>query len=302
MVRTLEEVLDSPAPAGVRWIAKGYLEEWRATLPRLHGATDDEALHDYRVALRKLRSWLRTFDEGGGKVQRQLSQLNEATGAARDLEVMRLWLKEETSPAVAHALERLKGHGEVDLVWLEARTQKLSDRLEEKLSRYTLEVPLGTGAQVIPFSWAYALAVRRQHNELNESALSVGALEDPVLLHRVRIKAKRLRYALVPLKDWPEVNEAVKLLKERQDLLGELHDRHAFATSFARLLADRPAPELALGLEAMTARANREAHELYVRYAQHRHANDVRLAALVDVVSERLGKRMGLHVEVVPQG
>ncbi len=301
MSRSLDEVLDSPAPAGVRFIALGYLDEWRETLPRLHAGNDDEALHDYRVALRKLRSWLKTFDEGGGKAQKQLSSLNEATGEARDLEVFEEWLGSDTTPAAEHAREQLKGNGAVDLVWLDARTQKIGDRLSERLSKYSLEVPLKTGAAVVPFSWAYASALRRLHNDLTESALSVGALEDAELLHKVRIKTKRLRYALVPLKDWVEVSEAVKLLKERQDVLGELHDRHAFVTALEALLGRRPAPELAAGLDALVARAHEEAHALFVKYAQHRHANDVRLAALVDVVTERLGKRLGLNVELVPQ-
>ena len=102
--------------------------------------------------------------------------------------------------------------------------------------------------------------------------------------------------------EWFARSEAVKLLKERQDLLGELHDRHAFATSLNGLLAEKPAPDIGQSLEGLIGRAHQEGHALYVKYAQHRHANDVRLAALVDVVAERLGKRMGLHVEVVPQG
>src|SRR5204863_305761 len=142
----------------------GFLDEWLATLPRLHSGDEEEALHDYRVALRKLRSWLRTFGEGGGKAQKQLSALNEATGAARDLEVMQEWLKGDTSAAAAHV------------------------------------------------------------------------------------------------------------------------------------------PELAQGLDGLLTRARTEGHELFQRYTQHRHASDVRLAALLDVVCERLGKRLGLHVEVVPHG
>jgi CHAD domain-containing protein len=118
----------------------------------------------------------------------------------------------------------------------------------------------------------------------------------------VRIRAKRLRYALGPLKDWPEAAEVVRMLKERQDLLGELHDRHAFALVLERMLAQAPAPQLQVGLDALMQKAHAEGHELYLQYGQHRHQSDVRLAALLDLMSERLGKRLGLHVEVVPQG
>lgn len=125
---------------------------------------------------------------------------------------------------------------------------------------------------------------------------------EPRLSAAVRIRAKRLRYALGPLKDWPEAAEVVRMLKERQDLLGELHDRHAFALVLERMLAQAPAPQLQVGLDALMQKAHAEGHELYLQYGQHRHQSDVRLAALLDLMSERLGKRLGLHVEVVPQG
>jgi CHAD domain-containing protein len=300
--RSLDEILDSPAPAGVRLVAADFLREWLDTLPRLHGGHEEEALHDYRVAMRKLRSWLRTFDEGGNKVQKQLATLNEVTGDPRDAEVMTTWLKADEGPAATHALEALKGGEPVDLAWLDARTQKTAERLQEKLSRYSLDVPLGAGAAVVPFSWSYASALRRLHNEFTEQALSVGSLEDPVALHKVRIRAKRLRYALAPLRDWPEASEAVKLLKERQDLLGELHDRHAFTGVLEELLAAATDPELQAGLNGLLARARDEGHALFVRYGELKHRSDVRLAALLDVMTERLGKRLGLQVEVVPQG
>lgn len=302
MQRPIDEVLDSPAPAGVRLIASAMLDEWLGTLPRLHGKGDEEALHDYRVAMRKLRSWLRAFDEDGNKVRRQLSDLNEATGAARDAEVLATWLKDDLSPAATFVLEHLKGGAEVDLRWVEARTQRVTDRLADKLGRYSLEVPIGGGAAVVPFSWAYASALRRLHHELTDAALRVGSLDDPERLHKVRIKAKRLRYALLPLKDWPEAAEAVKVLKDRQDLLGELHDRHAFMVRLDGFVGERPAPEIAHGLDSLLVKARDEGRALFQQYSQHRHASDVRLAALIDVLSERLGKRMGLQVEVVPLG
>lgn len=296
----LEEVLDSPAPAGVRIIAKGFLDEWVTALPRLRAGTDDEALHDYRVALRKLRSWLKTFDVGGGKAMKQLSALQEDTGGARDTEVMVEWLQGDPSEAATWAIERLKNAERVDVERVDARTQKTATRLDKKLSSYSLEVPLAANAPVVPFSWAYAAALRRLHNDLNEAALAVGSDEDPEALHRVRIRAKRLRYALAPLKEWPEAAEAMKLLKERQDVLGELNDRATFCAQLETLALDRPVPPLVQGLIELLARATHEQHERYAKYALHRHEHDVRLAALVDVVCERLGKRMGLSVEVVP--
>src|SRR5581483_10505345 len=164
---SLDEVLDSPAAAGARLVAKELLDDWLETLPRLHDG-HEEGLHDYRVALRKLRSWLKTFDEGGGKAQRQVSALQEATGGARDTEVMVEWLNNEgAGPAVAFALEQLNRSAATDVAWLDARTHKTAERLETKLSHYRIDVPLsGAHTAVTPFSWIYAAALRRLHNDL----------------------------------------------------------------------------------------------------------------------------------------
>jgi CHAD domain-containing protein len=193
--------------------------------------------------------------------------------------------------------------GAVDLAQLDARTHRLAERLEAKLSHYQLEVPLGgRGSAVTPFSWRYAAALRRLHNDLVETALAVGAVENPVALHRVRIRAKRLRYSLSRLKGWEEVDEALALLKERQDVLGELHDRHAMSATLERIVAQNAAAELASGLDALLSKARGEGHALFAQYLEHRHNSDVRLATRLDRVSERLGRRTGLHVEVVPIG
>ena len=48
-----------PAPRAVRVIARGLLDEVLAAHARFE-KDDPDALHDLRVALRRLRSWLRT--------------------------------------------------------------------------------------------------------------------------------------------------------------------------------------------------------------------------------------------------
>jgi hypothetical protein len=48
--------------------------------------------------------------------------------------------------------------------------------------------------------------------------------------------------------------------------------------------------------------AARGSRLLVQRYLEHRQANDVRLGTLIDGLSERLGKRLGLHVEIIPEG
>ncbi|HEY9420766.1 MAG TPA: CHAD domain-containing protein, partial [Thermoanaerobaculia bacterium] len=46
---------------GARLLALSFLDQARAARPRLADPSDSEALHDFRVALRRLRSCLRAY-------------------------------------------------------------------------------------------------------------------------------------------------------------------------------------------------------------------------------------------------
>src|SRR5690606_29289488 len=75
-----------------RLLAWFHLGNARAARRRLGSPEDSEALHDFRVALRRLRSvlqdWRRpTSDTIPGRYLRHLRRLARATGPSRDLEV-----------------------------------------------------------------------------------------------------------------------------------------------------------------------------------------------------------------------
>ncbi|MBZ0119643.1 MAG: CHAD domain-containing protein, partial [Sandaracinaceae bacterium] len=55
-------LLDVSANEGVRTLALGFWAEARDAAERLEQQADVEALHDFRVALRRLRSCLRAYD------------------------------------------------------------------------------------------------------------------------------------------------------------------------------------------------------------------------------------------------
>ena len=55
------ELLARPAAEATRLIALGYLDDASAAATRLDDPEDEEALHDFRVALRRLRSTLRAY-------------------------------------------------------------------------------------------------------------------------------------------------------------------------------------------------------------------------------------------------
>ncbi len=90
--------LSLPARSGVRVVALKLLDEANDAAPKVVAGDDDEALHDFRVAIRRLRSWIRAFgdeldDSVGKKAKRRLKALASATNPARDRQVHREWLR-----------------------------------------------------------------------------------------------------------------------------------------------------------------------------------------------------------------
>jgi CHAD domain-containing protein len=232
---------------GARRLALSFLDQAAAAFPRLKDPADTEALHDFRVALRRLRSCLRSYsallDESlPKKLRRRLRNLARATGPGRDTEVQIEWLH----PRGQH----LAATHRAGLVWLLARldermreaygdlTEHLEDKfprmeeeLRKRLSVYNTEVHLSADAQRPTFADATADILRDQVAELERHLGRIEDEEDETEAHEARISAKRLRYLLEPLTDeLPLAAPLVKRLKGLQEVLGELHDAHVLET------------------------------------------------------------------------
>src|SRR5438094_755299 len=96
--RPLASLLTAPAPSAARRIAMTLLDAASAARERLTKVDDQEALHDFRVAMRRLRSTLRAYQPQlaalvPAKLRRRLRELARATGEARDVEVQIAWLE-----------------------------------------------------------------------------------------------------------------------------------------------------------------------------------------------------------------
>src|ERR1700728_1590690 len=92
---------------GARRLALSYLDQAVAALPRLSDSADREALHDLRVALRRLRSCLRAYaahlgDSVPRKLTRRLRRIAGATGPGRDAEVQIAWLRKQMRGLARH--------------------------------------------------------------------------------------------------------------------------------------------------------------------------------------------------------
>src|SRR5205814_9032436 len=89
---------------GARRLALAHLDAVAGARARLVGNADPDALHDYRVALRRLRSCLRAYAKPlrsslTGKTTRRLRRLAHGTNRCRDLEVHLAWLEEQRGSA-----------------------------------------------------------------------------------------------------------------------------------------------------------------------------------------------------------
>ncbi|HET7230112.1 MAG TPA: CHAD domain-containing protein [Longimicrobium sp.] len=246
-------LLDLPADRGARRLALAFLDDAAAAHARLEQGADDEALHDFRVALRRLRSTERAYAEHlrgsvGKKDRRRLRDLAEATGNARDLEVHAAWVSQRIDGMAGHqrpgAERSLHGlRAEQEKADQDVRREvakdfgKLRWRLSRQLRYYHVQVdvdqPEGGPRMSAVLSRLITDAAERLERRLDR----VDDIDDQDEAHRARIAAKRLRYLIEPftaeLEGAPDV---VKRLKRLQDALGEMHDADV-------LLARIPAPD-----------------------------------------------------------
>ncbi len=248
-------LLDVSAQEGARRIALLRLDQVAGAAERLSDRSDEEALHDFRVAVRRLRSCLRAYDElftqsVRPKLRRRLKEIASLTGPARDAEVQLAWvtklgaeigphdhagvnwLSSELESKRARAYDDVREH-------LQARFTKLDRALRERLSTYRVTLRVGEGEREPRFAEVAARAIREQMDALRTDVAGISGVDDASHMHRARIHAKRLRYLLEPLRPERELaNAIVRELKRLQDLLGDLNDLHNLASSVGRALEE----------------------------------------------------------------
>ncbi|MEM7248853.1 MAG: CHAD domain-containing protein [Acidobacteriota bacterium] len=252
-----DDLLARSTVDGVRHVVLGFLDQARAAAERVAAddESDEEALHDFRVGLRRTRSALRSWKKRlPGKLARErrpLAVIQGRTGGGRDAEVAVAWLRElhdgldlearETAGwlidrldlRLRESMEALRRDGLGDFTEVEAR---LRDELNG--------LPTDEGDQ--RFGEALAIEADRQVTEWRDELAGVRGLEDAERIHRARILGKRLRYLVEPLQpSLPEAARVVERCKNAQDLLGDFNDasvlRDELSRSLERLAVDEAA-------------------------------------------------------------
>lgn len=235
-----DDLLTRPAAQSVRLIAQSQLDAATEATARLDDPKDVEALHDFRVAIRRLRTTLRAYrpellGSVRPKLRHRLRDITRESNRVRESEVALDWLR-PLKPELT-ARER------VGLRWLVLRIEeRRADRLEHvrtdvrrsfraagRRLRKGLAVhrPVMDPGQPVPAE-SFASVARRvllEQADLLDQLLGAVHAPDDEALHQARIAAKRLRYLLEPLAHAvPASAGLVARLKELQDRLGELHD------------------------------------------------------------------------------
>jgi CHAD domain-containing protein/CYTH domain-containing protein len=230
-----------PAEEGARIVALRQLDEVRAAMTRTADPEDAEAIHDVRVALRRLRSSLLSYrshlDQTAARGLVGAGRIASQTGAARDSEVFLAWLLpkvEGARGARRKALEALRDELQAAMR-LERRhaLEGLGDQFEEleralraSLSTYAAPVTASRAPSAPPFALAASDALRTAAAELEHALAAVTGPHEAQTEHLARIAAKRVRYVLEPLRRLTDgAHAALAELKQLQDLLGERHDR-----------------------------------------------------------------------------
>lgn len=230
---------DASIGEAFRAIARNCLHHLLANQQALLDTGDGEAVHQMRVALRRLRSAMKIFrplvagaqmEALRGEIRWLLAQL----GPARDAEV---FLTEIIEPAAAHHPDQA-GVAELRAHWRHALAEDVAAaRAAAGEPRFTLLL-LDLGLWVEAGDWTatdmaveplrpFARAVlRRLARKLRKAGGKRLERLSPPALHLVRIRGKQMRYAaefFAPLFG-KAAREPLALLGELQDALGALND------------------------------------------------------------------------------
>jgi len=216
----------------------------RGTAP----STDD--VHQMRIATRRLRVALRLFahmlpHRAASAITRELRWFASALGNVRDLDVYAGTLRNYVRSAAADA-EQLGGYElhvrrERTLARGELAELFASERYTRLLASFDklLEGAPSAGAlrrwQSFKVRDGAKSALKRSRKRVRKLGDKLGSDARANDLHRLRIRAKRLRYELeFFLEAYPHLASAAKATKALQDVLGDHQDACTAATELAR--------------------------------------------------------------------
>jgi len=212
-------------PAGVT-LTTLYERELAAALDALQHK-DTEALHDFRIALRRLQVLLRQLAQPDAQrkaVLRRIKALMTQSNRGRDAQVMLAWLEREWphldereqsgAQRWQRSLKRMQRHRPLK----RKQTIAVLKSMVPPLAK--LAPPEGMGP--LPLGVLVARRLEQQARDLVSLMNDEGAAGQ---LHFIRLKAKSVRYLLLPFCDaLSACADAQKEMQQLQNHLGDWHD------------------------------------------------------------------------------
>ena len=243
---------------------------------------DTEGVHQMRVALRRMRSVVRTFRpavprSATDRWVEEMRWIASQLGPARDLDVFiaegldtaadKLSLPGQKKLTTLIRRRRQKLYNNVQAMldsdryasfkqelgaWLDAKSWLSAEELQEKNRRW-LE------SKLVPFA---RQRLDKQGRKVLETGNNVNQ-DSPQALHRLRIECKKLRYPtefFSPL--FKGMDDFIDHLKGLQDLLGVIHDVAVMPHLLDELLARTKDPQVLQYAGGLVGWRTRQYHEI----------------------------------------
>jgi CHAD domain-containing protein len=235
----VEELDDrAPAAAAIRRAIAVSVRELLRNDPVVREDTDPEGVHHARVATRRLRSDLRTFGplldrDWSADLRDELGWLGASLGGARDVDVLLGRMRERIAeldaadpgggdPIVASLMERDRAAHDAVIEAIQSERYAL---LLERLLMAASDPALLPEAERAAVDALPGLA-RRPWKKLRASVRAAGKDPSDGVLHAIRIRAKRARYAaeaVAPVVG-PKASAFAVAVSSLQGVLGEHQD------------------------------------------------------------------------------
>lgn len=255
--------LEQPTGVALEALVLQQVAAARGAYAALCKGKDPEALHDLRVALRRMRSLLRAYRRALGlrkRTRHELRDLAAATNPARDAEVRLGIFCTLPAPGAARAKPGVAWAGQRLGAERAARARAARAALDEGCERACRDIERGLqlrdAGRYTP--WCVTLAQRLDSAwpALDAEMQALRGEFSMAHLHRLRIEMKRLRYLLEPVVALLTPAKAlVAETRALQTLLGDLRDTQLFgqwllgAAEAAGAARGRADLERSLGLE-----------------------------------------------------
>jgi inorganic triphosphatase YgiF len=235
--------------AGFAAIAYACLRQFRLNEPLIVAAQEPVALHQARVAMRRLRSAFSLFrpviagDEVFAALREEVRWFTNQLGDARNLDVL---------------LKRVGGRSEPLREMLEAERERAYARVLDALGSARLRrMMLDLVAWIETGPWRSSARAQEPLDDFASAQLDkrwrkvkkggrVLARIDPEARHQLRIEVKKLRYAIEFLAALQSGEAAARQklfaaeVEEMQEQLGHLNDAETARGLLAELLGSRP--------------------------------------------------------------